>query len=73
LDIELIERIAVALFEAEEDLVDEMIATIRQNSPHEVSIRPRTKWSDPENDPCRDAFRYRARKAIEALGQVSAL
>lgn len=59
---DLVECVAKALFEADEDLID------RQNDPPEVKelLGPRTTWDTPCNAPIQDAFRERARYALRA-------
>lgn len=66
---DMIERVARALFEADEDLNDMAAAECRAAGDHLAAdiLAERSRWDDPRNAPILDGFRYRARKAIEAI------
>ncbi|MGE8129070.1 hypothetical protein ACQKQD_19015 [Methylobacterium sp. NPDC080182] len=77
---DLIEIVARAIFEADEDLNDAQEARLRaagQTAAADCLAGPRARWDDPKNASILDAFRLRARAAIKAYrateGRIVAL
>lgn len=66
----LVEAVAKAIFEADEDLNDEQEARLRAAGNHVAADclgGPRARWDDPKNASVLGAFRRRAQAAIAAL------
>ncbi len=69
-DRDLIEAVAQAIFEADEDIVEAEEARLRavgETVAADCLAGPRARWDDPKNAPILDAFRERARAAIKAV------
>jgi hypothetical protein len=70
-DDDLVEMVALALFEADEDLNDKSVCSLVQRGYLDASaLGRRAVWDEPGNSPRQAAFRYKAEKAIDAMMRI---